>query len=100
MGKYRFDIGESGQQIHISSKPAPGNEFKAARHPCFKVESPEALVLLQGRIWGHFEGKSEGAPVEVSGFLFFYFLDIHVLPGEARVLEICVKSMHNVSNVE
>ena len=63
MGKNRFDITPAGQQIHISSKPAPPNDHTASRHPCFKLSSPEALLEIQGRVFKHFEAKSEGAPM-------------------------------------
>ena len=39
-----FDIGSSGQQVHIAYGP---NEKESPRHPCFKLESPEKLVELQ-----------------------------------------------------
>ena len=56
-----FDIADSGQQVHI----APGtNEEKSPRHPCFKIESPEALVKLRQKIWEHFERGGEAAPKE------------------------------------
>jgi catechol 2,3-dioxygenase-like lactoylglutathione lyase family enzyme len=56
-----FDIGDSGQQIHI----APGeNEAKSSRHPCFKLGSPEQLIELRARIWAHFERGGEAAPLE------------------------------------
>jgi hypothetical protein len=59
----RFDITPQGQQIHIAFGP---EGEKSSRHPCFKVESVEALVMLQGRIWAHFEreGDVEGRPRE------------------------------------
>jgi hypothetical protein len=43
------------------------NDAKAMRHPCFKLESPEALEKLQRKVWRHFEmrSESEGAPLEV-----------------------------------
>ena len=28
---------------------------KSPRHPCFKLESPEALLKLQSRVWEHFD---------------------------------------------
>ena len=36
----------------------------ARRHPCFRLESPEALDKLQRRIWDHFVRGGEGAPSE------------------------------------
>lgn len=54
-----FDIGTSGQQVHIAFGP---NEVESKRHPCFQIESPEALLQLQKRIWAHYERKDEAAP--------------------------------------
>jgi hypothetical protein len=60
-GTYRFDITPGGQQIHI----AFGVNDDSLRHPCFRVESPEALVELQRKIWTHFEKKDAASPTEV-----------------------------------
>jgi hypothetical protein len=72
---YRFDITPQGQQIHIAFGE---NELKSSRHPCFKVDSPDALLALRKRIWEHFERKDEASPREAdkpgeddSGTLFF-----------------------------
>ncbi|KAK5091535.1 hypothetical protein LTR05_001720 [Lithohypha guttulata] len=54
-----FDIGSSGQQVHIASGPT---EAESPRHPCFKLESPEKLMELQRRIWEHFERGDEASP--------------------------------------
>ncbi|CZR68271.1 related to glyoxalase family protein [Phialocephala subalpina] len=62
-----FDITPGGQQIHVSSHSTEGtttNDFKASRHPCFKLGSREELQELRERIWKHFESKSEGSPSE------------------------------------
>ena len=60
----RFDITPQGQQIHISSSAkSPPNDLTATRHPCFKLKDQDALNELQRRIYGHFESKSEGAPM-------------------------------------
>ncbi|KAH8811193.1 Glyoxalase/Bleomycin resistance protein/Dihydroxybiphenyl dioxygenase [Xylogone sp. PMI_703] len=56
-----FDITPGGQQIHIAFG---ANELKSSRHPCFRVESPEALVQLQTRIWEHHAAGGEAAPLE------------------------------------
>jgi catechol 2,3-dioxygenase-like lactoylglutathione lyase family enzyme len=56
-----FDITPQGQQIHIAFG---SNELKSSRHPCFKVESPDALLVLRKRIWEHFERKDEASPME------------------------------------
>ena len=53
-----FDIGSSGQQIHI----AFGNNDESSRHPCFRIESPEKLLELQKRVWAHHERKDSSAP--------------------------------------
>ncbi|KAF2720114.1 hypothetical protein K431DRAFT_286120 [Polychaeton citri CBS 116435] len=58
-----FDIGASGQQVHIAFGKEP-NEPKASRHPCFRLESPEALLQLRQRIWDHHERGGEAAPLE------------------------------------
>ncbi|KAK5129487.1 hypothetical protein LTR08_003210 [Meristemomyces frigidus] len=57
-----FDIGASGQQVHIAFGPA--GEGLSSRHPCFRLESGEALVELRRRIWEHFEAGGGAAPME------------------------------------
>lgn len=62
----RFDIGTSGQQVHIAF-PAHAAELadtSARRHPCFKLASPAALGELQARIWEHYERGGQGAPLQ------------------------------------
>lgn len=54
-----FDIGTSGQQVHIASG---ADEKESPRHPCFKIESPEKLVELQKRIWEHYERQDAASP--------------------------------------
>lgn len=59
-----FDIGASGQQVHISlpkhdHDSIPGD---ASRHPCFRVGSPEALLALQERVHAHFTRGGDDAP--------------------------------------
>ncbi|KAK4542350.1 hypothetical protein LTR36_006806 [Oleoguttula mirabilis] len=56
-----FDIADSGQQVHIAFGP---NESKSSRHPCFKLESQDALLKLRRRIWEHHEKGGEAAPEE------------------------------------
>ncbi|TVY27595.1 hypothetical protein LHYA1_G004040 [Lachnellula hyalina] len=56
-----FDIVPGGQQIHVAFGT---NEPKSSRHPCFKVESPDALLKLQTRIYEHFESGKQAAPLE------------------------------------
>jgi hypothetical protein len=55
----RFDITPNGQQIHIAFGPATE---ESSRHPCFRVESQEALLKLQKRVFEHFEAGGAGAP--------------------------------------
>lgn len=59
----RFDIGDSGQQVHIAFNVG-AKEPKSARHPCFKVQSPEALLELRQRVWDHYQKGDEAAPQE------------------------------------
>ncbi|ETN39247.1 uncharacterized protein HMPREF1541_05470 [Cyphellophora europaea CBS 101466] len=54
-----FDIGTSGQQVHIAFGP---DEVESRRHPCFKLPSAEALFELQSRIWEHFQAGGKSAP--------------------------------------
>ncbi|KAK5159573.1 hypothetical protein LTS14_002715 [Recurvomyces mirabilis] len=56
-----FDIGSSGQQVHIAHGP---EGEKSSRHPCFRIESPEKLIELRQRIWEHYERGGEAAPRE------------------------------------
>jgi len=56
-----FDITPGGQQVHIAFGP---NDLKSRRHPCFRLESLEALLELRKRIWQHFEKKDEASPQE------------------------------------
>jgi hypothetical protein len=63
-----FDIGTSGQQVHIAHCSAGTvNEAQAQRHPCFKVESPEALEKLMGRVLKHYKEGGDAAPREAEG---------------------------------
>ena len=56
-----FDITPQGQQVHIAFGQ---NESKSSRHPCFRVESLEALLQLRQRIWEHAERKDAASPLE------------------------------------
>ncbi|KAF2099029.1 glyoxalase family protein [Rhizodiscina lignyota] len=56
-----FDITPKGQQIHIAFSNTP-NDMAASRHPCFKLESPQALLECQQRVYEHFERGDAGAP--------------------------------------
>jgi len=55
----RFDITPNGQQVHIAFGP---DSEESSRHPCFRVESQEALLKLQKRVFEHFEAGGKGAP--------------------------------------
>ncbi|KIX93241.1 uncharacterized protein Z520_11096 [Fonsecaea multimorphosa CBS 102226] len=59
-----FDIGSSGQQVHVAFGAPSDFEKKSSRHPCFKLSSPEALLQLRQRIWEHFVRGGEAAPTE------------------------------------
>ncbi|KAF7555486.1 hypothetical protein G7Z17_g2172 [Cylindrodendrum hubeiense] len=56
-----FDIGSSGQQIHVAF--GRNADLESSRHPCFKLESKEALATLQLKIWEHFEVGGSAAPL-------------------------------------
>ncbi|KAL3480522.1 hypothetical protein BJX99DRAFT_254512 [Aspergillus californicus] len=56
-----FDIGTSGQQIHVAHGINETNT--STRHPCFKLGSPELLQELQRRIWDHHERGGDAAPL-------------------------------------
>lgn len=60
-----FDIGTSGQQVHVAIGKPEDFAHPSSRHPCFRVGSVEALNELQIRVWSHFErkGESESAPL-------------------------------------
>lgn len=57
-----FDIGTSGQQVHVAFGKPEDFGFISSRHPCFKVGSKEDLKKLQERVWDHFERGGESAP--------------------------------------
>ena len=74
-----FEIGDSGQQVHIAPdyngsngivKAEEGGDEEgmkakwSSRHPCFRLGSPELLEQLRVRIWEHFERGGEAAPLE------------------------------------
>lgn len=58
----RFNLGSSGQQIHIA--PGVNESMTSKRHPCFRIESQEKLLELQQRIWEHRVRGDEAAPLE------------------------------------
>lgn len=59
-----FDIGASGQQVHVSLPKHDGDNIdpSLSRHPCFRVGSPEALLRLQERVHAHFQRGGDDAP--------------------------------------
>ncbi|KAF2855369.1 hypothetical protein T440DRAFT_441474 [Plenodomus tracheiphilus IPT5] len=57
-----FDIGSSGQQVHIAMGKPEDFINPSSRHPCFKVGSVENLAELQQRVWTHYERGGEAAP--------------------------------------
>jgi len=54
-----FDITPKGQQVHIALGP---KEAESPRHPCFRLESIEALAKLQQKIWEHYQRGDASAP--------------------------------------
>jgi catechol 2,3-dioxygenase-like lactoylglutathione lyase family enzyme len=59
-----FDIGTSGQQVHIAMGKPEDFTHTSSRHPCFRVGSVEDLVALRQRIWDHYKRGGEAAPKE------------------------------------
>lgn len=57
-----FDIGSSGQQVHVSFGRPEDFAFQSGRHPCFRVKSGEELLELRRRIHDHFARGGIGAP--------------------------------------
>jgi len=57
-----FNIGSSGQQVHIAFGVPADFAEPSARHPCFRLEGPEALLTVQKQIWKHFQEGGDGAP--------------------------------------
>ncbi|KAF2769116.1 hypothetical protein EJ03DRAFT_107066 [Teratosphaeria nubilosa] len=55
-----FDIGDSGQQVHVAHGD---NDLKSSRHPCFRIESKDALLALQQKIYEHYERGGDAAPM-------------------------------------
>ncbi|RDW84238.1 putative glyoxalase family protein [Coleophoma cylindrospora] len=78
-----FDITPKGQQIHVAFG---ANELHSSRHICFRIESPEALVELQKRIWDHHIIGDAASPKEAdkpgeedSGMLVELTVFLHLL---------------------
>lgn len=59
-----FNIGSSGQQVHIAFGKPQDFSTPSNRHPCFRVGSKEELSELRRRVWEHFERGDEAAPKE------------------------------------
>ncbi|KAF2633836.1 hypothetical protein BU25DRAFT_13789 [Macroventuria anomochaeta] len=62
-----FDIGTSGQQVHIAFGKPEDFTTPSSRHPCFRVGSEEELVKLRQKVWEHFERGGESAPQQADG---------------------------------
>ena len=63
-----FDIGSSGQQIHITSQHQLDQvqmkaQAESPRHPCFKISTPEKFDKLQKMVWRLYETGGDGAPL-------------------------------------
>ncbi|ORX94138.1 hypothetical protein BCR34DRAFT_226923 [Clohesyomyces aquaticus] len=58
-----FDLGTSGQRIHIAEKPEDFTPT-SSQQPCFKLGSVEDLVALREWTCAHFERGGEAAPKE------------------------------------
>ncbi|KAK5942822.1 hypothetical protein PMZ80_005388 [Knufia obscura] len=63
-----FDMGSSGQQIHITSQfhldqAQMKAQSESPRHLCFKILSEDKLDQLQERIWQLYKTGGESAPV-------------------------------------
>ncbi|KAI8943861.1 hypothetical protein NX059_001833 [Plenodomus lindquistii] len=57
-----FDIGTSGQQVHVAFGKPEDFAHASSQHPCFRVGSGESLIELQKKVWEHFERGGEAAP--------------------------------------
>ncbi|KAJ5392118.1 hypothetical protein N7509_007608 [Penicillium cosmopolitanum] len=56
-----FNIGSSGQQIHITDHNA--EDPNSTRHPCFKINSREELEALKKSIYDHHVRGGPAAPL-------------------------------------
>ena len=57
-----FNIGSSGQQVHIAFGKPTDFEKESSRHPCFKLSDGEALLDMRRKIYDHFVRGGEAAP--------------------------------------
>lgn len=58
--KSRFDIGSSGQQIHVTCGPT---DPKSTRHPCFKLPGRNELEAIRKSIFDHHIRGGPAAPM-------------------------------------
>lgn len=58
--KCRFDIGSSGQQIHVTCGPT---DPKSTRHPCFKLPGRDELEAIKKSIYDHHIRGGPAAPM-------------------------------------
>jgi catechol 2,3-dioxygenase-like lactoylglutathione lyase family enzyme len=59
-----FDMGSSGQQVHVAIGKPEDFQHASSRHPCFKLGGTEDLFALRQRIWDHYQRGGETAPKE------------------------------------
>lgn len=60
-----FDIGTSGQQVHIALGQPADFTLQSSRHVCFRVTGgKEALRELQERVYAHFLSGGDAAPLQ------------------------------------
>jgi catechol 2,3-dioxygenase-like lactoylglutathione lyase family enzyme len=57
-----FDIGTSGQQVHIAHGKPEDFNFNSSQHPCFRLANTDDLLALRQKIWEHHERGGESAP--------------------------------------
>ncbi|KAI0505893.1 hypothetical protein F5B22DRAFT_626246 [Xylaria bambusicola] len=57
-----FDIGTSGQQVHVAFGEPVDFSFESRRHPCFRVADGDQLLELRRKIYGHWQRGGTGAP--------------------------------------
>jgi len=59
-----FDIGASGQQVHVAIGKPEDFVHTSSRHPCFKIGNREDLATLRHKVWDHLQKGGEAAPKE------------------------------------
>lgn len=60
LSESRFNIGTSGQQIHVTCGPT---DPKHSRHPCFKLPSRQDLEEIKRSIYEHHVRGGPAAPM-------------------------------------